>query len=104
MLHKGLDSLADPEMPVNLEGVEYRGINALLLRNAQFNNGYPSSEWATFDQWKKAGHSVRKGEKGTMMFFFIETFEDQGSDAKKKIEYSYANLFNRYQLVHEDSK
>jgi hypothetical protein len=100
ILHEAFDNLnVSPEQPHNLEGVSYRGINALLLRNAAQVNGYTSSEWGTFDQWKKASRSIKKGEKGTLMFFFIENFEDDGIEIKRNVEYTYTFLFNRCQLT-----
>jgi antirestriction protein ArdC len=43
----------------------YRGVNVLLLWAASLDKGYRSGLWATFNQWKSKGASVRKGEKAT---------------------------------------
>lgn len=48
----------------------YRGINRLLLGMSSMAQGYDSPEWATFQQWKEKGGSVRKGEKATHIVFF----------------------------------
>ena len=46
----------------------YSGVNALMLMFAQQDKGYQTPMWAGFEQWKKLGGSVRKGEKGTQIF------------------------------------
>jgi antirestriction protein ArdC len=65
-------SVADPvSLPTNFESKRsYTGINISLLWMAQQEKGYPISYWATFDQWKRAGASVRRGEKSTKLIFF----------------------------------
>lgn len=41
----------------------YSGINAMMLSFMQDTHGYEHGQWATFNQWKKAGGMVIKGEK-----------------------------------------
>lgn len=48
----------------------FSGINVPLLWLAQHENNYPISYWATFNQWKSVGASVKKGEKGTVILFY----------------------------------
>lgn len=65
-------------IPVNwLTQKAYRGINTLLL---------PEGEYATFNQIKKAGGRVKKGEKSHIVIFWklIEK-EDNESEKTKKI-------------------
>jgi antirestriction protein ArdC len=53
--------------PCNLvTGKPYRGINVFVLALS----GYSSRYWLTFNQAKKKGGSVRKGEKGTPVVFW----------------------------------
>lgn len=65
------DGAAQPEnWPRNYKGRSYRGANVFWLQVAQQTMGYDSSVWLTFNQAKEAGGSVRKGEKGTLVFFW----------------------------------
>jgi antirestriction protein ArdC len=48
-------------LPVSAHGHKYRGINLLILMAA----GYSSPVWLTFNQAKKLGGAVKRGEKGT---------------------------------------
>jgi antirestriction protein ArdC len=59
-------SSAPLAMPVSAHGHKYRGINLLILLSA----GFTSPVWLTFQQAKKLGGSVRKGEKGTAVLLW----------------------------------
>lgn len=48
----------------------FSGINVPLLWLAQHEKNFPISYWATFNQWKSVGASVKKGEKGTVILFY----------------------------------
>lgn len=48
----------------------YRGINVALLWGAADEFGFSDSRWATFNQWKAVGASVRKGSKGSPIVFY----------------------------------
>ena len=72
-------------MPRSLEsGKVYRGINLFLLACRDFESPY----WLTFNQAKKKGGQVRKGEKGTHIIFFqwkeYEKQNDNGETVKEK--------------------
>ncbi|MGE3871345.1 MAG: ArdC family protein [Parvibaculaceae bacterium] len=47
----------------------YTGINILLLWKALDGGGFVSCHWLTFKQALELGGSVRKGEKGTQVFY-----------------------------------
>jgi len=47
----------------------YAGINILVLWGAVIEGGYPSQLWLTFRQALTLGGSVRKGERGTTVFY-----------------------------------
>ena len=53
-------------LPVSAHGHKYRGINLLILMSA----GYASPVWLTYNQAKKLGGNVRKGEKGTAVLLW----------------------------------
>lgn len=70
--------------PVNAStGRAYSGINALVLWDEAIQKGYASSGWLTFNQAKKAGGSVRKGEKGTQVLLWkpVEKRDENGDRA-----------------------
>jgi antirestriction protein ArdC len=57
-------------LPVNgLTRRSYPGINILLLWSALEERGFASAYWVTFKQCIAMGGSVRKGEKGTHVYF-----------------------------------
>lgn len=41
--------------------------NSSILSKSKEKNEFNSNEWATYDQWKKAGRCVLKGEKVTFI-------------------------------------
>lgn len=51
-------------------GHVYRGINVALLWGAADEAGFEDGRWATFNQWKAVGASVRKGSKGAPIVFY----------------------------------
>jgi len=76
--------------PVSMStGKGYNGINFLQLSITQFCRGYADNRWATFQQWKKLGASVRKGEKGARVVLFkplaITETNDAGESSEKTI-------------------
>lgn len=73
--HRWGEALAQPVNAVS--GRQYRGINCLLLWAAAEQAGYRSGRWATFKQWSEAGAQVRKGERGTAIFFWRSAANDE---------------------------
>ncbi|NOI26692.1 ArdC family protein [Vibrio mediterranei] len=45
----------------------YQGVNILLLWDALYTKGFLSNQWLTFNQAKKLGGNIRKGEKSTRL-------------------------------------
>jgi len=60
--------LSIPHNPVG--GYSYRGINILSLWGSQEEAGFPTPEWATYQQWQSIGAQVKKGEKATTSIFY----------------------------------
>lgn len=56
-------------LPTSAHGRAYRGINLLLLAMQQQDKGYDHPIWITYDQAKKLGGTVKKGEKSTLVTF-----------------------------------
>lgn len=59
---------------------EYRGVNVLMLWASAEITGYQDGRWASFKQWQQIGAQVRRGEKGTPVFFYKE-LPRRGGDA-----------------------
>jgi len=59
----------------------YRGGNVFLLDMIQLCKNYRCRQWLTFKQAKAAGGTVRKGEKGSRVYFW--KFFDSSSETKK---------------------
>lgn len=59
------------DIPRNLiSGKSYSGVNIWLLLVASISEGYKSPYWLTFNQCKKLGGTVRKGEKSSLVVFW----------------------------------
>ena len=59
-----------PGLPRNADsGRSYSGINILILWAEAVRRGFSSQSWLTFRQAQSAGGQVRKGEKGTTIFY-----------------------------------
>ena len=68
----------------------YRGINVLLLNLVAFEKGYTDPRWVTFNDTRKLGGYIKKGEKHTKIVFwkFLDlkdktTGENIHTDAKE---------------------
>jgi len=61
----------------------YNGINIPILWHAQFDRGYPSSGWLTYQQAQDAKAQVRKGERSTAVVF-TRKFIVKGDDELEK--------------------
>jgi len=80
-------------------GNKYRGINIVLLWTAAVNNGFSTSEWASYKQWQDRKEQVKGGEKGTMIVYY-DTFEKEVEGELAKIPFiKSSHVFNRSQLA-----
>src|SRR6185437_6449103 len=86
------DKAGGPSMPRNaITGARYRGINVITLgmSSLAFSSGDP--RWATYKQAADRGWQVKKGERGTIAYFFkrLEVRDskagDGNEDATKRI-------------------
>lgn len=78
--------------PKNLiSGKDYRGVNVFLLQSAPHDSAY----WLTFNQARKLGGSVRKGQRGTPVIFWKITEELNGRGrVEKNFILRYYTVFN----------
>ena len=80
-------------------GKTYRGINVFLLAMTSWMERYESSYWATFNQIKKQGGSVRKGERSTLVVFwkqYATNDRETGQETTVPVLRHY-NVFNAEQ-------
>ena len=87
-------------LPINLaSNTQYRGINVWMLSATAMFNGYPHNQWLTFNQTRKLGGAVKKGEKASFVVF-AKRIEKKGQDNVPEDErdsfflYQYYNVFN----------
>ncbi len=80
--HSGVVSMA---MPVNAAtGMPYRGVNVVALWAQAATKGYITGYWASYQQWRKLGAQVRKGERGALIIFYKKL--DRDTDANNETD------------------
>ena len=80
---------SDVQFGLHRNGVSdhvYRGINVLLLNLVAFEKGYTDPRWVTFNDTRKLGGCIKKGDKHTKVVFwkcleFKDKTEDKVIDA-----------------------
>lgn len=83
---------------MSVHGHVYRGINALILGLSDF----ASPIWMTFDQARKLGGSVRKGEKGTpVMLWKASKRPAESADGEERSGF-FATTFTVFNLEQTD--
>lgn len=91
---------AASDLPRNLKGRAYRGINVWLLLWAAQAKGYSDPRWLTYKQAVELGGKVRKGEKGMPVVLWkptkVEaTDPDTGETKVKTVPFiRYYTVFN----------
>ena len=61
--------------PRSIHGKAYRGVNAFWLGYVAIRCGYCDPRWVTFNQAKKLGGKVRKGEKAQTVIFWAQSYK-----------------------------
>ncbi len=92
-------------MPTNaLSGNGDNGVNVIALWAAAEVMGFSSGLWATYKQWNLLGAQVRRGEKGNVVVFYMETqrevvYEETGETKMKNFLCARASfVFNADQV------
>ena len=76
----------------------YSENNQDFLEEHKAKYGLSSCEWAGFRQWKKAGRSVKKGEKGCKILKLVEKTETNAAGEEENCNYVVAlYVFNKEQ-------
>lgn len=71
--------------PQNIDGWQYRGINVLTLALAAYSSPY----WMTFNQAKKLGGHVKRGQRSTPVLFWEVYTKELENDDTGEIETSH---------------
>lgn len=72
-------------LPHNIAGRSYRGANVFWLWLIGQQRGYETPCWLTYKQAEAAGGNVRKGEKGSDVFFWkVGKVEDKETGEERK--------------------
>lgn len=77
------------DCPTNaITGRAYRGLNVVTLWMDGHAAGFGTGQWATYRQWNQHGAQVRKGERGTPIFFWQQRGhndpeQDGGEDRRR---------------------
>lgn len=84
--------------------MKYRGINVVALWAEAMVSGYGSGWWATYEQWKRLGAQVRKGEHGTTIVFYkqlspTEVEDDDESGSERRLVARAFRVFNQDQIA-----
>lgn len=75
----------------------YHGTNVVTCWVTAMARGYSQQLWATYQQWKKAGAQVRKGERGTPIIFY-KRIESNDPDEDGRIFARSHHVFNVAQV------
>jgi len=72
----------------------YSGLNALYLNALSVQKGYSRNVWLTFNQAKKVGGSVRKGERSAIISYYKMIQKEQDGKEKTIPFLRYFRVFN----------
>lgn len=87
-----------PSVPTNpLTNKRYTGGNVLNLWLTAMSAGYSTNYWATLKQWNELKASVKRGEKGTVLFVVKEVPDKEDKEKTRFIMRSYW-VFNADQI------
>lgn len=76
--------IAAMNRPHNFNGRPYHGVNALMLWCTAIDKGYEDPRWLTFNQVKKLGGHVNKGEKSQLVEYWQWEKEVENPDTGEK--------------------
>lgn len=96
-------SVVPVAMPLNAcTDMPYHGVNVVSLWATAAMRLYPSGYWASYEQWRKLGAQVRKGERGAPIIFYkkLDGEEEPGSDGPEapRIALRHSHVFNFAQV------
>jgi antirestriction protein ArdC len=99
--HAGIVPMAMPRNAAT--DMPYHGVNVVLLWATAAKQLYPSGYWASYEQWRKLGGQVRKGERGSVIIFYKKLDGEADEDASDAADaprfvIRYSHVFNFAQV------
>lgn len=87
--------IAAMNRPHNFNGRPYHGVNALMLWCTAIDKGYEDPRWLTFNQIKKLGGHVNKGEKAQVVEYWQWTkdVENPETGEKETVELDHPRVY-----------
>lgn len=85
-------------------GTPYRGSNCVTLFLDAVERGYPTSDYATFNQYRKTGAKVRKGERAAFIIKWVtpknrtDTEPAEGETVQRRLVPKVYAVFNAHQV------
>ena len=80
----------------------YHGVNVVALWAQAATKLYPSGYWASYEQWRKLGAQVKKGERGSLIIFYKKLGGEAEPEADEadapRIVLRHSHVFNAYQV------
>lgn len=71
----------------------YQGVNQLICGIVANSSNYNCKTWATYNQWNKLGHKIKKGEKGTKIIKVLKIAkEEKDKITDKKITKTFSTM------------
>jgi len=102
--HSRQHGASELQLPRNVTGRTYRGVNVPVLWATASAFGYSSPIWATYKQWHERGCQVREGEKAAIVVFWkssdvkIGETEDGGDEIERRLIARGYFVFNAAQV------
>ena len=98
-------AFAGAGLPLRDTGEPYNGINVLVLWAAAAAQGYSKPTWMTFNQARRHGGEVRKGEKSQTVVYASQhttTTEDPDSGEERQRRIGFLKRFNVFNVEQID--
>lgn len=78
----------------------YHGVNSLVLPGERMVHGYGAPIWLTYNQARKMGGNVRKGEKGAPVVFwkFLEVIDKHDPDGQRTVTIPMLRYFSVFNI------
>ena len=89
---------AGVDLPLRDTGEPYNGVNVLVLWSAALAKGYTAPTWMTFNQAKRHGGAVRKGEKSQTVVYAKTWPKRKADPATGKEEVEMRGFLKSYRV------
>lgn len=97
-----LSNLGGTNLPKNVRGTYYTGINSVMLSMERVAEGFNSNTWMTFKQVNEQGGKVLKGSKSTCVCFMSQSVKEKPDGEAEA--YSFLKFYNVFNIDQTDLK